>query len=503
MFFDAAIAKLSVEQWVDGTAIYYWMNHRDFGLPSHLFFLSFLFENHITLPLFTYLSIIVESMLALGLFATRPIKKSLLLLGLLFHLFIALTFGLISFFFSMAAALVVYLRPWDDDFKLMTFWFDKILLVLKSRFAKFSIISTLFFICLSSSLALSQNNSTPTEYHLEIFNDIDSITLAGSLVVPDSTGHFPLVILISGSGNQDRYSTVLGKRPFKVIMRHLIDNGFACISLDDRGTGGTGGSPLVVDYSAELNDTRMIIDSLETIGSKYGCSFSSLGLLGHSLGGIYVMELGKLENIDYSVILSSPFEKGYETMLKQKEFIESYDLDSSSVQESNSNMRRVYEKLFNNQNSPHLDSILKYELLDTYYSSNKKQDYSEDRIIDYVNGMISTITETALFNILIFDPVGSKYRFTNPTLFIYGGNDFQVPPQQSIENLDKYIQDNDSAVSVSYILFGGLNHLLQESPKTSPLDYALADEDINAAVLQAISFWLLEQEKKRSGQVID
>lgn len=112
IYLNSAAAKLFVTEWIDGTAIYYWFNHPVFGHPS---WLSFLFEpimyNGTSLFLLTWGTIIFEFILFAGLFMKNSFKKLLLIFGITFHFGIFIVHGLASFFFTMTAALILYLSP--------------------------------------------------------------------------------------------------------------------------------------------------------------------------------------------------------------------------------------------------------------------------------------------------------------------------------------------------------------------------------------------------------
>jgi antimicrobial peptide system SdpB family protein len=112
IYLNSASAKLSVKEWVDGTAIYYWFTHPVFGSPQ---WLSFAVEpiifNGAILFVITWGVIILEFILFAGLFMGAQHKKWLLPLGLAFHFCIFIIHGLASFFITMAACLILYLRP--------------------------------------------------------------------------------------------------------------------------------------------------------------------------------------------------------------------------------------------------------------------------------------------------------------------------------------------------------------------------------------------------------
>ena len=127
IYLHAATGKFGVEEWVNGTAVYYWFNHTFFRMPEWIEpFLQPLLTYSLPVFLMTWGAMVFELILFLGL--TMPQKQRALLLkaGLLFHFFILLIHGLISFYFAMAAALVLYLRPWDKPFNVSVFNFKAV-----------------------------------------------------------------------------------------------------------------------------------------------------------------------------------------------------------------------------------------------------------------------------------------------------------------------------------------------------------------------------------------
>jgi antimicrobial peptide system SdpB family protein len=112
LYLEAGVVKLYIPEWREGTALYYYTSHYRLGAPDWLKSINEL----ITLsPLVVVLSwgIIIFELLLFGcILASARIKRVFLVLGLLFHFAIIINFGLITFFFSMAALLILYL---DDE----------------------------------------------------------------------------------------------------------------------------------------------------------------------------------------------------------------------------------------------------------------------------------------------------------------------------------------------------------------------------------------------------
>lgn len=120
VYFHAFAGKLAVEEWVNGTATYYWFTHNVFGFPSWLSTLgSAMMKNGFIVTAFTWGSILLEIFLFAALFMTKKRRLYLLFFGIAFHLGIVIVHGLLSFFFSMAAALTIYLVPAYEEINMV------------------------------------------------------------------------------------------------------------------------------------------------------------------------------------------------------------------------------------------------------------------------------------------------------------------------------------------------------------------------------------------------
>lgn len=119
VYLVAAVAKLSVTEWVNGTALYYWFHHPLFGAPGWLMpALSSIMRSGMGITIMTWGVIIIELTLFSGLFMRDRYRSSLLSAGIIFHILIAMIHGLVAFSIAMVAALILYLRPVDKEFHL-------------------------------------------------------------------------------------------------------------------------------------------------------------------------------------------------------------------------------------------------------------------------------------------------------------------------------------------------------------------------------------------------
>ncbi len=145
-------------------------------------------------------------------------------------------------------------------------------------------------------------------------NKKDEIELSGSLTIPDSTGRFPAVVLIAGSGPHDRDETIFGHKPFLVIADHLTRNGFVVLRYDKRGIGNSTGDyqgATTRDFAA---DAAAAVAYLKT---RREVMQSAIGLIGHSEGGLIapmVASSGK-HDIRFIVLMAGMGENGLETVM--------------------------------------------------------------------------------------------------------------------------------------------------------------------------------------------
>jgi antimicrobial peptide system SdpB family protein len=112
IYFHAAIGKFGVEEWVDGTAVYYFFNNPSFGaVPGVLKLLTPILASPLGVCAITWGTLVLEYVLSAALFMPRRSRRPLLVAGLVFHGGIMVVHGLVSFGLAMFAALILYLRP--------------------------------------------------------------------------------------------------------------------------------------------------------------------------------------------------------------------------------------------------------------------------------------------------------------------------------------------------------------------------------------------------------
>jgi hypothetical protein len=135
-------------------------------------------------------------------------------------------------------------------------------------------------------------------------NSIQNVKLAGTLTTPGSGGPFPAVILITGSGAQNRNEELLGHKPFLVIADYLTRRGIAVLRVDDRGVGGSTGS---TKNSTTADFATDVLAGMSFLKNRSDINSHKIGLIGHSKGGIIApMVASQSNDVAFIVMLAGP-----------------------------------------------------------------------------------------------------------------------------------------------------------------------------------------------------
>jgi pimeloyl-ACP methyl ester carboxylesterase len=346
----------------------------------------------------------------------------------------------------------------------------------------------LIIVTISSFSLFSQNNrpqepKEPFKYNIEnvnFKNDLDSVSLAGTLTYPKKGSNFPAVILISGSGPQDRNSELLNHKPFLVIADYLTNRGIAVLRVDDRGTGESEGIHNQTGINGFVNDTKSAFEFLKT---HKKINHSKIGLIGHSLGGV-IAPIVASENSDISfiILLAGSGIRGDKLMLLQKEIIErKMGVPEVRITQAQNNIKGAYGIILNSDNKKtQLETELKNyftKVFGAMLPENQIKTLSEQMSIPWLTDFIK------------FDPQTSLSNTKCPVLALNGANDLQVPPKENLENIERILKENGNE-DVQIIQFEGLNHLFQESETGLPNEYATIEQTFSPRVLEEMTKWI-------------
>ncbi len=333
-----------------------------------------------------------------------------------------------------------------------------------------------------------QEPKGPYNYNSEniVFkNNTDNIILAGTFTYPKKGSNFPTVILISGSGPQDRNSEILNHKPFLVIADYLTTNGIAVLRVDDRGTGESEGNYNETGLEGFVRDTESALSYLK---SRKEVNKANIGLIGHSLGGVIApIVASESKDISYIVLLAGPGMRGDKLMLLQKEKIErKMGISEFEIALAQKNFKGAYDVIIDSKgNEKELQIDLK-----NYFTKIFGAMLPESSITT----LASQLSMPWLSDFIKFDPISSLSKTKCSVLALNGSNDLQVPALENLAAISKILKENGNT-DFKTIEMEGLNHLFQQSETGLTNEYATIEQTFSPEVLILMTEWIKKRIK--------
>ena len=322
-----------------------------------------------------------------------------------------------------------------------------------------------------------QTPQPPFPYDIEevTFSHGD-VTLTGTLTKPAGKKNLTAVVLVSGSGQQNRDEEVMGHKPFAVLADHLTRGGIAVLRYDDRGTGGSSAlSPDVTtaDFAQDALAAVKYLQSVPEINKK------KIGVVGHSEGGQIAIMLAAEHPNDVKFIstLAAPVVKGKELLITQNE-----DMARMRGIEITADQRKILEQAF-----AAIDTVNDTELLKNRLYHIMTDGKSAQEMIN-VNSQIMVMTTPWYVNFVRYCAIPHLNAMRQPMLAFYGANDVQVNATINAATL------NASYGGKKLEIENGLhyNHLFQECSKPTA-DYGRIEQTLSPKVMQRLLDWLKQR----------
>jgi pimeloyl-ACP methyl ester carboxylesterase len=340
--------------------------------------------------------------------------------------------------------------------------------------------------------ARPQEPVKPYPYYTEdvhFVNKNGNFVLAGTLSMPNRTGVLPAVILITGSGPQNRDEEIVGHKPFLVIADYLTRNGIAVLRCDDRGTYESKGdfkSATSMDFSTDVEA------ALDFLLSRKEIDKNKIGLIGHSEGGMIApMVAVRRKEVDFIVLLAGPGISGKQILLSQEVLIErALGQNEDVIKHLTSVSNAAYELVAGSQNP----DTLKEELT-AYFSGRLKADAMYARTVgsnqgQFIASQVNQLATPWMKYFIQYDPAPTLERVKCPVLALDGSKDLQVPPEIDLAAIKTALQKGGNK-DVTTIELPNLNHLFQECKTGSPAEYATIEQTFSPLALDEMTKWIL------------
>jgi pimeloyl-ACP methyl ester carboxylesterase len=338
-----------------------------------------------------------------------------------------------------------------------------------------------------------QDPKAPFPYSEQEINIATSkkMKLSGTFILPEfeKTSAFPLVILVSGSGAQDRDCEILGHRPFWVLADHLGRNGIASYRYDDRGVGKSSGK---FESATQLDFATDLVAIIRYFKKEYPQAL--IYVYGHSEGGMTALRAA-VQSKDIAGIIEAAAvgTNGKEVLIAQQYLIPK----SSGYSEDESQWnQRLYSK------------GAEIALSTTAKDFQKKYGSWLDQVWDSIPSVLLNgaskadllVQMNAFFNndwarqFLAFEAASYLSYLDLPFLIINGSKDVQVPALSNQEGFKKSMSAATLKLS-SFELIEGANHLFQQCERCSLTEYASLEQTLDPVLMQHVTSWILEQQQ--------
>jgi dienelactone hydrolase len=316
------------------------------------------------------------------------------------------------------------------------------------------------------------------------------VTLAGTLTLPAGSGPFRAVVLLSGSGLQDRDSNLMGFRPFKIIAEHFAKLGIAVLRCDDRGVGGSTGN------YADSTTEDFADDALAAIAllrRRTDIEKSRIGLLGHSEGALTAaIAAAKSPDVAFIVWLAGSAVPGAEILQMQ----------AAGLARAGGATSEVVDDIVRKQ-AALLGAIAQGSQEDTLMTLGRSLavaqiaampeaeraalgDNAAERLTKHALGPLRSRWMRFFVG---FDPASALKQIRCPLLAAFGGLDVQVPAASNRQRLVAALAEANN-LDLTVTVYPDANHLFMRAVTGQPAEYATLPKAFVPALLDDITMWV-------------
>lgn len=310
--------------------------------------------------------------------------------------------------------------------------------------------------------------------------------IGATLTLPKNKINFPIVILSSGSGPQNRDCEIMGHKPFWVIADYLTNNGIGVLRFDDRGVGKSTG-----EFSkASLFDFASDVEACYNYVKK-NYKGHKIGLAGHSEGGMHTLIVAsKYPKLDFLIQLAAVGTTGRDVLVEQQYLIpsssgksEAYSIANSTLYDSVTNLLLTTER----ENFTYKIN----ELIKRNYNKLPDEYKKEGTMEEFSTSFLNFLNNDWARQFVAFETKDYLEKINCPILVINGSEDIQVPPNKSQEGFRKGFSNESKTFDHSkIILIPGLNHLFQTCKKCDIMEYGELEETFSENALKAMEQWI-------------
>ncbi len=341
-----------------------------------------------------------------------------------------------------------------------------------------------------------QEPKPPFPYSVEnvsITNAAADVVLAGTLTLPPGSGPFPGVVLVSGSGPQDRDETLLGHKPFWVLADYLTRQGIAVLRYDDRGVAESTGSFATATSEDFASDATAGVTFL---AAHANVAADRVGIAGHSEGGIVgPMAASRSDAVAFVVMLAGPGVTGLEILVEQGRLINKAAGTPAEIVDLNARIQSSLAEIVSRVSDPTAAAPLLREAMRSEIDklTPEIREMAGEGLGDAaIDQTVQQMNSPWFRFFLHYDPRPALEATRVPVLALIGGKDLQVPAEQNIPEITAAFERGGNSDATVRTL-PGLNHLFQEAGTGSPAEYQQIEQTMSPIALEVVGNWIVER----------
>lgn len=328
-------------------------------------------------------------------------------------------------------------------------------------------------------------------------NQAAKATLAGTLSAPKGDGPFPCVVMVTGSGPQDRDEALLGHRPFLVIADHLTRHGIAVLRYDDRGTAkstGTFATATSDDFAEDALDAVAFLKTRKEIDAK------RIGILGHSEGGLVApICAAKSKDVAFIVLLAGTGMTGAELMPIQARLVAvAMGTPAEEAEQQGKDNADVFAMVLAGKSDAEIKGRIRAAVERALKVAPTTKDLDpaamKKKLDQTVEQQSAELLGPWFRRFLALDPRENLRKVTCPVLAVNGSLDVQVPAKENLPRIESALKEGGNK-DVTIVEFPGLNHLFQTCKTGAPTEYGECEETISPKVLETVTSWIRKRTK--------
>ncbi|MBS7566364.1 alpha/beta hydrolase [Mucilaginibacter sp. Bleaf8] len=314
--------------------------------------------------------------------------------------------------------------------------------------------------------------------------------LAGTLTLPANGKASKIVVLISGSGAQNRNEELMNHRPFLVWSDWLTRQGIAVLRYDDRGVNQSTGNFQTATTADFADDAEAAVNFIK---SREDLKALQVGLIGHSEGGMVApMVASRNKQVNFLVLLAAPGVPIDQLLIKQSaDLLHARGVKDSIINLDKGVKQTIYKAVKQYNNLPAATFKGKLDTITvTYLRKIDPQPVSDSIAYKVARKQYTDELATPWYRYFItFNPAQYLTQVKCPVLALNGTLDLQVDAGANLPGIKTSLQKAGNK-KFETVPLPGLNHLFQKATTGDVSEYAKIEETVNPAALQKVSSWI-------------